>query len=158
MEDHAMPMDPADAMIAMLNESLLPEITRTYYALVPAFERHMGVSRARWHILTVLLRDGEKSQSALVQSLNVDGAAVTRQVKQLEEEGLVTRRVAPHDNRFTLVTLTPAGHQFVEERRGRRESFEALATHGLSADEIAVARRCLARIRANVEAMQIQPA
>ncbi len=153
MDEHAMTVDPADSMVAMLNESLLPQITRTFYALVPAFERHMGVSRARWHMLTMLLRSGEKSQAELVQALQVDGAAVTRQVKQLEEEGLITRRAAPHDNRFTLVTLTPDGQRFIEERRGKREAFESRATEGLSAEEIAVVRSCLARIRANVEAL-----
>ncbi|HEU5015344.1 MAG TPA: MarR family transcriptional regulator [Roseiflexaceae bacterium] len=153
MDEHAMTMEPSDSMITMLSESLLPQITRTYYALVPAFEQHMGVSRARWHILTMLLRGGEKSQADLAQSLDVDGAAVTRQVKQLEEEGLVTRRAAPHDNRFTLVMLTPAGQQFIEERRSRREAFEALATNGLSDDAIAVTRRCLEHMRENLEAL-----
>lgn len=153
MDEHATTVEPADSMIAMLNESLLPQITRAYYALVPAFERHMGVSRARWHMLTTLLRSGEKSQAELVQALQVDGAAVTRQVKQLEEEGLITRRAAPHDNRFTLVALTAAGQRFIEERHDKRETFEARATEGLSAEEIAVTRRCLARIRANVEAL-----
>jgi len=151
MDEHATTVDSVDSMVAMLNESLLPQITHTYYALVPAFERHMGVSRARWHMLTMLLRSGEKSQAELVQALQVDGAAVTRQVKQLEEEGLITRRAAPHDNRFTLVALTPTGHHFIEERRNKREAFETRATEGLSAEEIAVTRRCLARIRANLE-------
>lgn len=153
MDEHATTVESADSTIALLNESLLPQITRTYYALVPAFERYMGVSRARWHMLTMLLRSGEKSQAELVQALQVDGAAVTRQVKQLEEEGLITRRAAPHDNRFTLVALTPAGHRFIEERHGKREAFEARAIAGLSAEEIAVTRRCLARIRANIEAL-----
>jgi DNA-binding MarR family transcriptional regulator len=34
-------------------------------------------------------------------------------MKQLEEAGLVLRRVDPHDNRFTLVSLTPEGRQLV---------------------------------------------
>lgn len=157
MDNSTMPTEPSDSIIAMLNESLLPQITRTFYALVPAFEQHVDVSRARWQILIALLRAGEKSQAELAQSLQVDGAAVTRQVKQLEQEGLVTRRAAPHDNRLTFVVLTPAGHQFVEERRERRETFEALATNGLSADDIALMQRCLARMRANVEASAQHP-
>lgn len=33
----------------------------------------------------------------------------------MEAAGLISRRVDPHDNRFTLVSLTKAGQQTLEE-------------------------------------------
>src|SRR5918911_3140067 len=105
---------------AALQDTLLQQITRTYYELLPAFERHIGVTRARWHLLKQLFSEAQLSQTALQQRAGVDGAAVTRQMKQLEEAGIVTRRVDPRDNRFTLVSLTPRGRQLVSGLLERR--------------------------------------
>ena len=134
-------------------ETLVQQLARTYYDLLPAFERHVGMSKARWQVFMLLYREGELSQAVLQQRLRVDGAAITRQVKQLEEEGLVLRRADPHDNRFTLVSLTEAGRQIAANMSGKRESFEALATAGISAEEIALMRRCLQHIRDNMRAL-----
>jgi DNA-binding MarR family transcriptional regulator len=131
-------------------ETLVQLISRTYHALVPQFERHVGMSRARWALLALLQREGEISQAALQQQLSVDGAAITRQVKQLEEEGLVLRRAAPHDNRFTLVALTPDGQALVASMDDQRQSFEAIVGAGLEPDDVAALRRCLIRIRENM--------
>jgi len=130
--------------------TLLQQFSRTFNELQHMFERHMGMSRARWHMLMQLTREEWLSQTALQQRLRVDGAAVTRQVKQLEEDGLVTRCAAPQDNRITLVSLTPAGHRLVEELWPRRHAFEALVTAGLTEAEIATLRSCLARMRDNL--------
>src|SRR5688572_4235619 len=91
------------------NDSILHHIKNTYHELTAAFERHMGMSRARWAILSRLSREENMTQATLVQLLDVDAAAVTRQVKQLEAEGLVTRWSAPEDNRFTVGALTAQG-------------------------------------------------
>src|SRR6185436_4612819 len=111
----------------------------------------------RWQVLTLLDREGELSQASLQQRIKVDGAAITRQVKQLEEEGSVLRRPDPHDNRFTLVCLTEAGRQLAAGMAGKRESFEALTTAGISAKDIALMRRCLQRIRDNMRRLNEEP-
>ena len=130
--------------------TLLQQITRTYYEILPAFERHMGLTRARWHLLKLLSSEEYLSQTALQQRAGVDGAAVTRQMKQLEEAGVVARRADPQDNRFTLVSLTPEGRQLVDRLMERRAIFEAHTMAGIEPDEIAVTQRCLSRIRANL--------
>src|SRR5690242_11655403 len=112
-------------------ETLLQQITRTYYELLPAFEQHMGMTRARWHLLKQLFSEDSLSQTALQLRAGVDGAAVTRQMKQLEEARMVTRRVDPRDNRFTLVSLTPAGRQLVSGLIERRALFEARVMAGI---------------------------
>src|SRR5689334_5493953 len=99
-------MDERSQATLVPEETLLQQITRTYYDILPAFERHMGMTRARWHLLKQLFSEDFLSQAALQQRAGVDGAAVTRQMKQLEEAGVVLRRVDPQDNRFTLVSLT----------------------------------------------------
>jgi DNA-binding MarR family transcriptional regulator len=134
-------------------ETLVQQIARVYYEILPVFERYVGMSKARWSILMLLWRAGELSQATLQQRLRVDGAAITRQVKQLEEEGLVLRRSDPQDNRFTLVDLTEIGRQLMASLAGKREAFEALMTAGIGEEDIALMRRCLQQIRDNVRAL-----
>jgi len=138
---------------AQEDEPLLTLIKRTYFDLVQAFERRVGMSAPRLQVVLQLRRGGELSQAELQQRLRVDGAAVTRQVKQLEEEGLVTRRADPEDNRFTLVALTPAGQRLADELLRERDRFDALVTAGLSDEQIAVVRQCLRRLRENARAL-----
>jgi DNA-binding MarR family transcriptional regulator len=141
------------AALAPPAETLVQQIARVYYEILPVFERYVGMSKARWGILILLWRVGELSQATLQQRLRVDGAAITRQVKQLEEEGLVLRRADPQDNRFTLVDLTGVGRQLMASMAGKREAFEALVTAGISEEDIALMRRCLQQIRDNVRAL-----
>ena len=136
------------------SDTLVQQIARAYFEILPVFERYVGMNKTRWGVLKQLWRAGELSQATLQQGLRVDGAAITRQVKQLEEEGLVLRRSDPDDNRFTLVALTDAGRQLAASMAGKRESFEALVTAGISEGDIILMRRCLQRIRDNVRALR----
>lgn len=145
-------MDERSQATGPPEETLLQQITRTYYELLPTFERYMGMTRARWHLLKQLFFADQLSQTALQQRAGVDGAAITRQVKQLEEAGMVARRVDPRDNRFTLVSLTPEGRQLVAGLMERRAVFETHIMAGIDPNEIAIMQRGLSRIRANLAA------
>ncbi|MDQ2906745.1 MAG: MarR family transcriptional regulator [Chloroflexota bacterium] len=136
---------------AAQEETLLVQIAHTCRALMHTFEQCVGISQARLLILSVLLLEKEVSQGLLQQRVQVDGAAITRQVRQLEAEGLIERRTAPHDNRSTLVALTPTGRQAAGELLAAREVFETAITEGLSQEEIAVLRRFLYHIHKNTK-------
>jgi DNA-binding MarR family transcriptional regulator len=118
-----------------------------------AFQRRVGISEARLHVLGILFLFGELSQAELQRRLDVDGAAVTRQVKQLEVEGLLSRRADPADNRFTLVTLTPQGKERLRSVARTAKEFITMSLEGVSADDLACMRHALARVRANLEKM-----
>ena len=147
------PTVPAIAAGTANTDSILHHIGQGYHELTAAFERYMGMSRARWAVLNRLSREESMTQAALTQLLNVDAAAVTRQVKQLEIEGMITRWSAPEDNRFTVVALTPQGREFVTTQRTVRDEFERTVTAGLSAEEIDHMRRCLLHMRRNIETL-----
>src|ERR687885_2711674 len=138
------------------SDTVVQQLAQTYHSLVPVFERYMGLSRARWQVLVQLAREATISQAALQQRLGVDGAAITRQVKQLAEEGLVTREVDPADNRFMLVSLTAEGRELVDRLLEQRESFEALVTAGLGEAELDLLCHSLGRIQQNLAALQTQ--
>ena len=137
------------------SDSILHHLSHTYHEIAAAFERHMGMSRARWAVLNRLSREGSLTQARLAQMLHVDAAAITRQVKQLETEGLVTRWAAPEDNRFTVVALTEAGRAFVETQRARRDEFERIVTTtGITSDDLDHLRHCLLHMRRNLEMLE----
>jgi DNA-binding MarR family transcriptional regulator len=116
-----------------------------------AFQRRVGMSEARLQALGMIFRFGEMSQAELQRRLDVDGAAVTRQVKQLESEGLLVRRVDPSDNRFTLVTLTPEGTERLREVGRMAKEFIAQSLDGISDEDLECVRAVTARVRANIE-------
>lgn len=136
------------------SDSILHHLSHTYHEIAAAFERHMGMSRARWAVLNRLSREGSVTQARLAQVLDVDAAAITRQVKQLEAEALVTRWAAPEDNRFTMVALTAEGHTFIDTQRARRDEFERIVTTGIDADDLDQMRTCLLHIRRNLEMLK----
>lgn len=55
--------------------------------------------------------------------MNIDGAAITRHVKQLEAKGTVLRRKEPEDNRITLVRLSEQGRERIESSKKEKERF-----------------------------------
>ncbi len=116
-----------------------------------AFQRRVGISDARMHAMGMLYRFGELSQNELQRRLDVDGAAVTRMVKQLESEGLLSRRADPADNRFTLVMLTETGKSSVREAVSTARQFALEALKGVTDEDLACMRRAMAQMRANIE-------
>ncbi len=128
-------------------ESFMQLIARAYHEVASAFEREAGMSQARLALLSHLRQKEELSQSTLQQRLNVDGAAITRQVKQLETEGLVARRAAPDDHRFTLVSLTTQGRKLADQVVRRRDAFEAKLLASVPSKDVVAMNKALERLR-----------
>ena len=137
--------------IGELQDTLLAEMRQTAKTLMAAVEEYLGISLARHRVFELLYPANEVSQAALERRLGVDGAVITRLVKQMEGEGLLTRRPDPADNRFTLVALTPAAQQFIEEMLVKRRGVEEMVMEGIDAEDTDCMRRILARMRQNAE-------
>lgn len=60
-------------------------------------------------LLGELVHCGESRASELAQHRIVDASVVSRQVSQLEQAGLITRRPDPQDRRVALLKATPEG-------------------------------------------------
>ena len=69
------------------------------------------VSRAGYAILRTLDQDGPLSTGDLARSCTMDPGAAVRQVKALEDDGLVSRTDHADDARVTVVSLTDAGRE-----------------------------------------------
>jgi DNA-binding MarR family transcriptional regulator len=108
----------------------------------------MGPHRVQ--VLVRLWRGGETSHSSLRQALGIDGASVTRLVKELEADGLAGRRLDPADNRYTLAALTPAGERVAADLEQSHQTYQERLLDGVTAQERQIVMRVLRRVRANV--------
>lgn len=131
-------------------DAFFRELGGTCAELRQAFARHVGMSPQRVQLLVRLQRAGETSHSDLRQALGIDGASVTRLVKEFETDGLVGRRLDPADNRYTLAALTPAGKRVADDLVRSHQSYQERLLDGVTAREQEIVLRVLRRIRANV--------
>src|SRR5579884_2534723 len=118
------------------------------------FVQHIGLSQPRHQLLTYLAQKGETSHAVLQQHLALDGATVTRLVKQFEAEGLVSRRLDPQDNRYTLASLTDSGRQTVAGISAAHNTFQSRVLEGITREEQEIMERVLKRLRTNMRLIQ----
>jgi DNA-binding MarR family transcriptional regulator len=156
--DNSRPMTPSRDMFFAQLAVACTEVRR-------GFDRQTGMSQTRRQLLMILHEQGEVSHAAINRQLGIDGAAVTRLVKQLESDGLVARRLDPADNRFTLASLTPAADELVAELRAAHRSFQQRLLAGIDPGRqesvISVLETVLANLRAleaDVQTTQSQKA
>ncbi|QBD80515.1 MarR family transcriptional regulator [Ktedonosporobacter rubrisoli] len=114
------------------------------------FTQQLGMSQARWQLLILLDSHGEMSHAALQQQLSLDGATITRLVKQFEAEGSVSRRLDPQNNRYTLISLTPSGHEITADIRASHRTFAAQLLGGIPREEQEAVLRVLEQLRSNM--------
>ena len=117
----------------------------------PKFERCTGISQSRLDLLSKLFEVNEISQTELQKEVNIDHAAVTRHLKQLEEKGMVTRRKNPADNRFTFVRLTDEGRERIVSYQDEKQRFISKVLTGFTDKERSSLLEMLARIQDNVK-------
>lgn len=128
--------------------SIVHDLAATAGELQHAFHRQVGMTRSRVRLLTAVPAGGEIGQAELRDRLGLAGAVMTRLVKELERDGLVTRRLDPSDNRYTLVALTPAGRSAAEGLAAAHAAFLDRLLRDIDAADERAARRVLAALRA----------
>ncbi|MFD5569061.1 MarR family winged helix-turn-helix transcriptional regulator [Streptomyces cadmiisoli] len=98
--------------------------------------RHAGLSRPEFDLLGALRRTGQElTPSELARETFSSGAAVTKRVKQLTEQGLVERRGDDRDRRVAHLRLTDAGRELVDAVLPEQLAYEAAVLSGLGAPE-----------------------
>ncbi|MCR8843605.1 MarR family transcriptional regulator [Paenibacillus sp. SC116] len=114
------------------------------------FENCTGIGSSRLEILHELCGVDEVKQSLLQKRINIDNAAITRHLKQLEAEGMVTRRKNPDDNRETFVRLSDEGLEKIEGYKLEKENFIRQILKDFNDEEIPVLADFLERIKNNI--------
>ena len=100
-----------------------------------------------------LWKDGETSHNDLRRLLLLDGATVTRLMKEFESEGLATRRINPEDNRYVLAQLTAAGEETAADLGRRHQEYQRRLLEGVTLDEQRTLRQALRRLSTNIDSI-----
>ena len=127
---------------------LFRDLFRTHQAVSSVFTRCVGAPASRIGLLRLLaVGQGELGTNELARRLNLDAGGITRHLKEMEAEGLVTRSPHATDGRRTTVDLTRSG----------REAFGAIHDHGHGYEralEAEVGRKDIEAARRVLEAMR----
>ena len=137
-----------------LEDTLFQQLAYACSETRQSFDQHIGMSQARRQLLALVTREGEISHAVLQQQLALDGATITRLVKQFEVEGVLNRRLDPQDNRYTLVSLTASGQQVVAGLSTTHRLFQTQLLAGITREEQEIMVRALERLRTNIRAIQ----
>ena len=143
-------LDPAEPQ---REEQLLQELFHIHHMLISHFSREVGVAPARLKLLHEFLHGSGEGFgiSDLAKRLSVTPALVTRQVQELEKEGLVKREADKRDGRRSRIFLTTKGYEEIGRLHERAHEFGRNLLDSLSDDDIIVATRVLSDIREKIE-------
>ncbi|HXV73989.1 MAG TPA: MarR family transcriptional regulator, partial [Sphingomonadales bacterium] len=100
-----------------------------------------GLTPARLSALSVLYFAGPLTLSKLAEAEQVRLPSVSRLVKDMEREGLVSRETAEKDARASLIAVTPKGKALFERARVNRLMALAEALEDLSEEKRATLMR-----------------
>lgn len=92
----------------------------------------------------------ERRQSALAVKMNIEPMTLVGFLDRLEALDLVAREPDPTDRRAKIVRLTAKAAPYLERMDVAAASARGDALAGLSDDEVAVFRKCLAHLRDNL--------
>lgn len=130
--------------------SILDQLHHLYSQMNTAMGHCTGVSPSRLRLLQQLYHHEEISQTALQKELQIDSAAITRQLKQLEAEGIITRRTNPEDNRITLVQLSGLGRKRIVHHLEEKARFLKHILQDFTPEEQQQLAGMLTRLQANI--------
>lgn len=132
---------------------LILEIMHTYKSLLSVFSREMGLPMSQILLLRVLAGAprGGIGVLEIARTMGINGAAITRLVKKMQERGLVLRRADKYDGRKSYLRLSAKGRTLFLEIHQRLHEFEDLLIADLDKKEIETAKGILFQLRTALE-------
>jgi len=82
-----------------------------------------GLTPTQTSVLSRLSKDGPSSASALAAAERVRPQSMAMTLGALDERGLIERRPDPDDRRRQLISVSEAGHAFLEDKRRAGEEW-----------------------------------
>jgi DNA-binding MarR family transcriptional regulator len=134
---------------------LLREIMRTQQAVLNVFSRQVGMPAARLVLMRLLAICHPEAVGIMwiARQLGINAAAITRQVKTMEDERLVERFADARDGRRSHVKLTADGLMVFQQVHERAHAFERALSTAVSAEDMAATVRVLGHVRAALETL-----
>jgi DNA-binding MarR family transcriptional regulator len=137
-------------------EHLLQEIVRTNQVLINGFSRAVGMPVSR----LLLMRELANAPAAgigvlkIARQLGINAAAVTRLVKQMEQQGFIKRRADGKDRRRSYLTLSAKGARTCAQLHAHGHELERSLSSVISSEDAAVAVRVLGAVRISLGKLQ----
>jgi DNA-binding MarR family transcriptional regulator len=110
-----------------------------------------GLSIAMWRVVVVLASKGGQRQIDLAGLTSIEVSTLSRIVTRLVRMGVVTRTRSASSTREVVVKLTAKGNAQVARLIPIAREYEADAIAGLRPEELAVLKRSLRRVYANMK-------
>jgi len=102
-------------------------------------------------LMLALAREGGQSQNELARRLEIKPATLTVMLNRMEKNGLVRREADPADLRISRIYLTAKGFDTVSLVRETLDRLEQQALQQFSAEEEALFRSFLMRVKVNMD-------
>jgi DNA-binding MarR family transcriptional regulator len=129
---------------------LLADVSRLMRRSFDQRARSIGVTRAQWRVLTMLVRHEGINQGGLADLIEVEPITLCRMVDRLTEASLVERRPDPNDRRVWRLFLTEKARILLSDLKLLAADLNEEAMEGISAAEQQQLRNLLGTIRANL--------
>ena len=110
-----------------------------------------GVTRGQWYFLRVLWTKDGLSQRELSERVGMMEPTTVIALRSMEKAGLIRRVRSADDRRVTHVRLTAKARRMRDGLLQVARSINAQADDGISAEDIAVFRRVIMRMTANLD-------
>lgn len=102
-------------------------------------------------LLHALRHSGPTRLGDLAERVHLDASTISRHVRHLQDEGLVTRSEHPEDGRVRLIALSARGGQYLDETFEHRVTVIGEALAEWSVEDREQLRTVLTRLTASLE-------
>ena len=109
-------------------------------------QERLGIGMSQYRILTTLQASPNTSQRQMADSLGQTEASISRQVKLLQERGMLQLQVDPSEKRKHITHPTPKGLKITEAAREILNQYNMPMLDGLSSKEQTQLAAMLARL------------
>jgi MarR family transcriptional regulator for hemolysin len=114
-----------------------------------------GITFRQFQVLAWLALEGDLSQNQLAERLRIEAPTLVGILDRMERQGWIERRPDSEDRRRKIVTPTPKVKPVWERMAACARRVRARATTGLSAEDLAVVTRVMAKIQDNLRHEQM---
>lgn len=128
-----------------------------YHAALLPLCAETGLPPAAADILLFLANNpGCETAGAICRMRGLKPAIVSFHIDRLVSEGFLLRQSVPGDRRKTALVLTEKAESVVERGRGLQKAFADRLIDGLSEEDLAHFRRCVAAFDRNIERIRTE--
>ena len=130
---------------------LVRDANRAFQRLLEKRIAPYGVARGQWYFLRVLWTEDGLSQRELSARVGTMEPTTVIALRTMEKSGLIRRVRSTDDKRRSHVWLTPKAKRLRDELLELARGITDAAEAGVADDELALFRRVIARMTANLD-------